>query len=192
MAVNAPNRDPEDTQGLRKARGAFFTPPGIASYIVDWAVNAATEKVLEPSTGDAEFLVHVVDRLISLGGEAPQVYGSELHAWSAEEGRRRVAAAGGVANITVGDFFERPVNPVYDAVVGNPPYIRFQDFAGEQRTRQGSGAARWGGTVWARLGMGRLHGGFGPTPAPGRALGFCPACRVAHRQLRRRSSSLPV
>ncbi|MBE6476986.1 MAG: SAM-dependent methyltransferase [Propionibacteriaceae bacterium] len=144
MAVNAPIRDPEDTQGLRKARGAFFTPPAIASFIVDWAIEAPTDKVLEPSTGDAEFLVHAVARLISLGADAPQVHGSELHARSAEEGRRRVAAVGGVAHITVGDFFERPAEPVFDAVVGNPPYIRFQDFAGEQRARARAAALRGG------------------------------------------------
>lgn len=112
MAVNAPNRDPWDTQGLRKARGAFFTPSTIASYIVDWAVETPQDKVLEPSTGDAEFLVHAVDRLIALGADSPTVHGSELHAWSAEEGRRRIAAAGGQADITVGDFFERPVEPI--------------------------------------------------------------------------------
>lgn len=144
MSVNATNRDPGDTQGLRKARGAFFTPPAIASCIADWAINAPTDKVLEPSTGDAEFLVHAVNRLIALGAKTPQVYGSELHAWSAEEGRRRVSAAGGVANITVGDFFSRSVEPIYDAVVGNPPYIRFQDFAGEQRARARAAALRGG------------------------------------------------
>ncbi|WP_342372499.1 N-6 DNA methylase [Propioniciclava soli] len=171
--MSAPNRDPEDTQGLRKARGAFFTPPAIASYIVDWAIEAPTDKVLEPSTGDAEFLVRAVDRLISLGAEAPQVHGSELHAWSAEEGRRRVDAAGGVAHITVGDFFERPVEPVFDAVVGNPPYIRFQDFAGEQRTRARAAALRGG---VALSGLASAWAAFTVTSAlhlrPGGRLGF--------------------
>ena len=144
MAVNAPNRGPGDTQGLRKARGAFFTPPAIASHIVDWAIDTPQDKVLEPSTGDAEFLVHAVDRLISLGADTPKVHGSELHAWSAEEGRRRITAAGGQADIAVGDFFERPVEPIFDAVVGNPPYIRFQDFTGDQRTRARAAALRGG------------------------------------------------
>ncbi|MDO4243244.1 MAG: N-6 DNA methylase [Actinomyces sp.] len=136
--------DPQDTPGLRKARGAFFTPPDIASFIVDWAVRRPTDRILEPSTGDAEFLVHAVERLTSLGADRPVVFGSELHAWSAEEGRRRVASAGGVAEIEVGDFFGRAVTPVHDAVIGNPPYIRFQDFSGEQRSRARSAALRGG------------------------------------------------
>lgn len=136
--------DPLDSAELRKARGAFFTPPAIAAFIADWAVQTAADKVLEPSTGDAEFLVHVVRKLRGLGAEHPAVFGSELHDWSAEEGRRRVVQAGGEPVITVGDFFDRPISPIHDAVVGNPPYIRFQDFTGPQRARAKAAALRGG------------------------------------------------
>lgn len=56
----------DDAADLRKARGAFFTPPAIASFIVDWAVREPTDRVLEPSAGEAEFLVHAVRRMSSL------------------------------------------------------------------------------------------------------------------------------
>lgn len=81
--------------------------------------------------GDAEFLVHAVERLQVLGQARPVVYGSELHAWSAERGQQRVSESGGTANVEVGDFFKRQDSDTFDAVIGNPPYIRFQDFTGE-------------------------------------------------------------
>ena len=33
---------------LRKSRGAFFTPPEIANYLVKWAVQSPEDTVLEP------------------------------------------------------------------------------------------------------------------------------------------------
>lgn len=45
-----------DTQHLRKARGAFFTPPELCRYMAEWAIRAPTDRVLEPSCGEAAFL----------------------------------------------------------------------------------------------------------------------------------------
>lgn len=144
VSVNSGARDPLDSAELRKSRGAFFTPPEIATFIVDWAVRSTDDKVLEPSAGDAEFLVHATARLQALGVAAPQVFGVELHDWSARLGVSRVAAAGGNAVMTVGDFFDAPADGQYSAVVGNPPYIRFQDFSGDARAKARSAALRGG------------------------------------------------
>lgn len=124
-----------DTPELRKARGAFFTPPAITSFIADWAIQQASDRVLEPSAGDAEFMVAAVNRLHSLGEAVPGVDGVEIHEASADAGRRRVEAAGGVPSIQIADFFDVPAHAEYEAVVGNPPYIRYQDFAGDVRDK---------------------------------------------------------
>lgn len=50
-----------DSLELRKARGAFFTPPSAARFIADWAVTSVGEAVLELSCGQAVF-VHEVGR----------------------------------------------------------------------------------------------------------------------------------
>jgi hypothetical protein len=42
------------------------------------------------------------------------------------------------------DFFGMEPTPVYDAVVGNPPYVRYQDFSGEVRRRAQAAALRAG------------------------------------------------
>ncbi len=124
-----------DTQALRKARGAFFTPQGVTKHLAEWAIQGADDLVLEPSAGEAAFLIAAVERLKELGAEAPIVHGVELHQNSARVARTLVSEAGGVAEIRVSDFFVTEARGTYSAVIGNPPFIRYQDFTGEARDR---------------------------------------------------------
>ncbi|WP_203568996.1 Eco57I restriction-modification methylase domain-containing protein [Aestuariimicrobium ganziense] len=55
-----------------------------------------------------------------------------------------VLKAGGDPNIIVTDFFLTEPTGTYSAVIGNPPYIRYQDFAGEARKRSREAALRAG------------------------------------------------
>lgn len=57
------------------------------------------------------------------------------HEMRRADGAQRVDEAGGIAHVEVGDFFTQRPGELFDVVIGNPPYIRFQDFAGEQRAR---------------------------------------------------------
>ena len=139
--------DPDDTPALRKERGAFFTPDEITRFVAHWAIRAPGDQVLEPSAGDAAFLVAAVDRLRALTpGKAscPTVDGVEIHAHSARVAHQRVRLAGGNARIRHSDFFTVEPEPVYDTVIGNPPYIRYQDFSGESRARAREAALRGG------------------------------------------------
>lgn len=138
---------PADTEALRKARGAFFTPAPLANYVTEWAVRSPTDRVLEPSCGEAAFLLAATDRVLALAeGEpfTPHLDGVELHPASAEAAHASLKARGVESTITVGDFFTVDPTPAYDAVIGNPPYVRFQDFAGESRTRSREAALRAG------------------------------------------------
>jgi adenine-specific DNA-methyltransferase len=127
-----------DTAELRNSRTAFFTPDAITSYIADWPVRTSLSTVLEPSAGDAAFLVRAVRRLRELGGDstgAPQVACVDIHPDSARVARARIEDAGGDPRLTVSDFF--PVEPEarYSIVIGNPPFTGYQDFTGESRVR---------------------------------------------------------
>jgi len=138
---------PDDTPALRKERGAFFTPDEITRFIAQWAIRKADDLVMEPSAGDAAFLVAAVDRLRELAPSSdaqPIVDGVEIHAHSAKVARQRVLNAGGKANVRHSDFFTIEPEPVYDTVIGNPPYIRYQDFSGESRARSREAALRGG------------------------------------------------
>ncbi len=139
-----------DNAELRKARGAFFTPPKLARYVAAWAVRSANDTVLEPSCGEASFLIAAGERLDELRRNAGlllgsgRLVGSELHEASAAEAARLVAERGHDAEISVGDFLNRDAAPTFDACIGNPPYVRYQSFAGNARVRARAAALRAG------------------------------------------------
>lgn len=138
---------PIDTPALRKERGAFFTPFNITEFVASWAIRSGGDRVLEPSAGDAAFLVAAVARIGKLRkgkGAEPEVDGVEIHAHSASVARRRVREAGGKANVLRSDFFDVAPEASYDAVIGNPPYIRYQNFSGESRVKSRQAALRGG------------------------------------------------
>lgn len=138
---------PDDTPELRKVRGAFFTPSAITNFVAAWAIRSAADRVMEPSAGDAAFLVAAVERLSKLRRRKNaeiEVDGVEIHAHSASVARRRVAEAGGKARVKQSDFFDVEAEPLYDAVIGNPPYIRYQNFSGEARAKSRQAALRGG------------------------------------------------
>lgn len=140
---------PLDTAEVRKARGAFFTPEALSRYVTEWAVRTPEDRILEPSCGEAAFLLSAVERLAALraavdSDAAPQLHGVELHEESAASARALLRADGVEADIRVGDFFMFTPEPVYDAVIGNPPYVRYQDFSGESRVRSREAALRAG------------------------------------------------
>lgn len=140
---------PGDTAEARKARGAFFTPSEITEYLARWAVRAVDDTVFEPSAGDAAFLVAATTRLRELGVAVPVVDGVEIHRASAATARRRVAAAGGKARVRTADLFSADPEPRYSVVIGNPPYIRYQDFRGPARTQSRRAALKAGVTLSA-------------------------------------------
>lgn len=128
-----------DALSLRKARGAFFTPSEMTRFLCDWAIRSPSDLVLEPSAGEAAFLLAAGQRLRELGAPrrlaGRQLRGVELDGESAEAAERRLAAVDISAEIRVADFFDMPATPTFDAVVGNPPYIRYQDFSGPSRAK---------------------------------------------------------
>jgi len=136
-----------DSAADRKARGAFFTPAQITDYLAQWAVRSADERILEPSAGDAAFLVAATRRLQELGAGQPALDGIEIHRSSATTARRRVTEAGGRAHIRTADFFAIEPRAEYTAVIGNPPYIRYQEFRGATRAQSRRAALKAGVTL---------------------------------------------
>ena len=126
-----------DTSAARKDRGAFFTPPKMAEYLANWAINSPEETVLEPACGEAAFLIAAFKRLVSIGASAGKasksITGCELHKESADAALTRCSEYSFKPNIEVGDFFKKRPNETYDAIIGNPPYVRFQVIDGKQK-----------------------------------------------------------
>lgn len=131
----------------RKARGAFFTPPEISRFIAEWALRGSEDTVLEPSCGEAEFLVSAGERLRALGAglfAGDNLHGVEIHAPSAQAARERGSTQGLTFQIVVSDFFDVEAVPRYNAVIGNPPYVRYHGFTGDGRRKALAAALKRG------------------------------------------------
>ena len=135
-----------DSAEFRKSRGAFFTPESVCDFISAWAIREPTDRVLEPSCGEAAFMLAATQRLAALGAKPArmQVDGFEIHSASATTARALLAERGVNARVQVGDFLSTTPHSRYDAVTGNPPYVRFHDFSGQARSVAMEAAMRQG------------------------------------------------
>lgn len=136
-----------DTPALRKGRGAFFTPEPIADHLADWAVSRNPQaRILDPTCGEAVFLLAAGRHLRAAGCAAEdlkdRLFGVDLHASSLAEARRLLRKQGLDASLLPADFFSlsTPAQldcklPEMDAVIGNPPFVRYQRHVGEPRKR---------------------------------------------------------
>jgi adenine-specific DNA methylase len=120
------------TAQTRKGLGAFYTPAEMAEKLVRWAVREPGDRALDPSFGGMVFIEQAYERLLELGvapeqGRA-QVHGCELDQIAfeaAEQGSLRLEG------LVQGDFLAARAGeglPEVEAVVGNPPYVRYQLF----------------------------------------------------------------
>jgi adenine-specific DNA methylase len=104
-----------------KARGGYYTPAPVARFLARW-VRDAGPRIVEPACGDGAIL----RELAALGG---RVHGVELVADEAAKARQ--FAPVDAANLFTWLATAGPGG--WDGVAGNPPYIRFGNWASEQR-----------------------------------------------------------
>src|SRR6266487_6975818 len=123
-----------------KALGAFYTDIQIADFLVWWGIRSAHDTIMDPSFGGGVFIRSGCNRLLALGGKpAEQVFGIELdsqvHALISDKLHDEFAIDR--RNLWQRDFFDMEPLPIYqvDAVVGNPPFIRYHRFNSEVRSR---------------------------------------------------------
>ena len=103
----------------QKLRGGYYTPEDLAEFLTRWVAPTAETRVLEPSCGDGAFFP-------TLRGTGAEVTAFEL---APEEAAK--AMARGLQNCTVHnqDFLGWALDAKggqFDAVIGNPPFIRYQ------------------------------------------------------------------
>lgn len=104
----------------RKHLGQFFTPPEIARSLVRWVVEKPADRVLDPSCGDGGFLVW-----------HRRAVGVEIDPDNARIAHQRAPSA----LVHGGDFFRWATSTKerFEAIAGNPPFIRYQNFSGDTR-----------------------------------------------------------
>ncbi len=127
----------------KKLRGGYYTPKEITDFICSWAITKPTQKVLEPSCGDGNFIESAILRFKELGVTGNKLFGLikgiELIDEEAEKSKKRALKYGlNSTTILNTDFFNFISNANgeahFDVVIGNPPFIRYQNFPEEHRS----------------------------------------------------------
>lgn len=142
------NSNPADPKIL----GAFYTDAAIAEFLVWWSVRSKNDRVLDPSFGGGVFLIAAAERLASLGGSTSrQIFGVELDGKVHREVSSQLSHGGFASseNLICSNFFDYLLDPPekVDAVVGNPPFIRYHRFTGDSRDKALFRAAEAGVTL---------------------------------------------
>lgn len=123
-----------------KALGAFYTHSQIADFLVWWAIRGPRDTVLDPSFGGGVFLRLACKRIADLGGvAAEQIHGVEIDPEVYQRIAEKLREEFGVRRqkLARSDFFDLTPGamPAVDALVGNPPFIRYQRFTGAARRK---------------------------------------------------------
>jgi adenine-specific DNA-methyltransferase len=124
----------------RKSLGSYYTDPLVVDFLVGWGMSVAPGIVMDPSCGDGRFLA----RALELG--AARLVGCDLDPDAVAQSRRSLERETADLSLFHSDFFSRDpaVSGAVDLLVGNPPFVRFQHFSGESRSRALQSALRVG------------------------------------------------
>ena len=113
----------------QKLRGAYYTPPVIARFILQWGINGSSDlNILEPSCGDGVFLECIAnDKMLYNSVTAVE--------YEEEEAMKARAITLHDSEVVNADFhrFCLDTDKRFNLVVGNPPFIRYQYYNPEQQ-----------------------------------------------------------
>jgi len=117
----------------QKRSGAYYTPDPAVATLLQWAVRSDADRLLDPSCGDGRF---IAGHHNSVGIEQDPAAASTA------------ICRAPWALVHEGDFFAWAANTTerFECAAGNPPFIRYQTFAGDVRERALSLCARIGAT----------------------------------------------
>lgn len=111
-----------------KLRGGYYTQPDIAGFLSRWVLHAKPKSLLEPSCGDGAF-VRALEGLPIAGLAVTAV--ERLAGEAAKARKAATLLSARSAQVFNADFLEWSQGKLnygttFDAITGNPPYIRYQ------------------------------------------------------------------
>lgn len=117
-------------ESAQKLRGGYYTPLDLSSFLAKWVQQIAPTRLLEPSCGDGVFF----EAMARVGGfSKTEVFGFEVDKKEAAKAAERVTS-GAFSGLSIkqADFLEWGLlhilkkEALFDAILGNPPFIRYQ------------------------------------------------------------------
>ena len=125
-------------QSHEKLFGCYYTPSQITSFLVKWAVRSPTETILEPSCGDGQFFHALAEHLLSFPNfNKIEIQGVEIDKIEAEKALDVLRESSFEKyHVEIADFFKlytKIKEKRFSTVIGNPPFIRFQNMTEKNR-----------------------------------------------------------
>lgn len=118
----------KEFQTDQKLRGGYYTPNDLAGFLARWVGVIGPKRTLEPSCGDGNFFDGIASHVAG-----SQVVGFELDTAEAAKAHRRASQLGlKDCKVVDEDFLGWAIENLdesgerFDAVLGNPPFIRYQ------------------------------------------------------------------
>lgn len=118
----------KENESAQKLRGGYYTPFDLAYYLSKWVGEENPKSILEPSCGDGVFL----ESLSLAMPERSSVTAIEINEKEAKLASEKKEKFNNLnIDVKCADFLEwylstESKNTQYDAIVGNPPFIRYQ------------------------------------------------------------------
>ncbi|MGO4639874.1 N-6 DNA methylase [Mesorhizobium sp. 2RAF45] len=118
-----------ENMSAQKLRGGYYTPSDLAAFIARWVKEIGPKRVLEPSCGDGAFFGAMAE---AGGFGKATIVGFELDVDEAGKAQSRANELDLKAEIRAEDFLSWAIEHAdhrsakFDAVVGNPPFVRYQ------------------------------------------------------------------
>lgn len=118
-----------ETLEEKKLRGGYYTPQKLADFIANWCIIDKSDTILEPSAGEGRFVQSAKERKKKLGSPNQDDGILAIELIEAEANKIDLPKK----NKRISDFFEVYQNELldgmrFDVLLGNPPFIRYQNF----------------------------------------------------------------
>lgn len=125
---------------LRKSRGVFYTPKVLVDYLVrhtlgSWLENKSpdeikTLRIYDPACGGGAFLHGALECLATWyrefdpSADAAEIANRHLYGTDIDRQAVRIARRSlGCDNIRVADALSQPLEPAFDVILANPPFL---------------------------------------------------------------------
>lgn len=142
----------------KKKSGSYFTPKLVANFLAEWCIRKKTDTILDPAAGSGVLVTAALRRLVKLGRDlskaANQIFAIEKNEKHIETLSKNIFNEFSISlpNLQSANFFKVSIKsrmdltsfiepqtlqsetiPLVNAIIANPPYIRYHHFKNKTR-----------------------------------------------------------